>query len=64
MKDKKNIKWATSLFDSLIKEFSDTIAKISDDREKDLREMINNCEEIKLFKFEENKKEDIKKKTK
>jgi hypothetical protein len=46
MKDKKDIVWSNNLFEKLIKEYSDVILQISEDREKELREMINNCEEI------------------
>lgn len=61
MKDKKNIVWSDSLFDKLIKEYADVIIKISEDREKELKEMIDNCEEIKLFKFEDRHLKDKKK---
>lgn len=63
MKDKKDIVWSDNLFDKLIKEYANVILKISDDREKAIREMINNYEEIKLFKFEDRHLEDKKKLT-
>ncbi|MDD3663090.1 MAG: hypothetical protein PHT84_04455 [Candidatus Pacebacteria bacterium] len=63
MKDKKDIVWSDNLFDKLVKEYANVILKISDDREKAIREMINNCEEIKLFKFEDRHLEDKKKLT-
>ena len=61
MKDKKDIVWSNNLFEKLIKEYSDVILQISEDREKELREMINNCEEIKLFKYEDRHLKDKKK---
>jgi hypothetical protein len=63
MKDKKDIVWSNNLFEKLIKEYSDVILQISEDREKELREMINNCEEIKLFKCEDRHLKDKKKLT-
>ena len=63
MKDKKDIVWSNNLFEKLIKEYSDVILQISEDREKELREMINNCEEIKLFKYEDRHLKDKKKLT-
>jgi len=63
MKDKKDIVWSDNLFDKLVKEYANVILKISNDREKAIRKMINNCEEIKLFKFEDRHLEDKKKLT-
>jgi len=50
---KEKVKWGDDLFTKLIKDYEDVIFKISEDREKSIRESLENCEEVKLFKFED-----------
>lgn len=56
---KEKVKWGDDLFTKLIKDYEDVIFKISEDREKAIRESLENCEEVKLFKFEDTSKKKV-----
>ena len=56
---KEKVKWGDDLFTKLIKDYEDVIFKISEDREKSIRESLENCEEVKLFKFEDEGKKKV-----
>ncbi len=55
----EKVKWGDDLFTKLIKDYEDVIFKISEDREKAIRESLENCEEVKLFKFEDTSKKKV-----
>jgi hypothetical protein len=56
---KEKVKWGDDLFTKLIKDYENVIFKISEDREKAIRESLENCEEVKLFKFEDTSKKKV-----
>jgi len=52
----KDINWGNDMFTKMVKEYGKKINLISERVEKELMDMLNNCEEIDLFKKDLDKK--------
>lgn len=52
----KDINWENDMFTKMVKEYGKKINLISERVEKELMDMLNNCEEIDLFKKDLDKK--------
>ena len=52
----KDINWENDMFTKMVKEYGKKINLISEHVEKELMDMLNNCEEIDLFKKDLDKK--------
>jgi len=52
----KDINWGNDMFTKMVKEYGKKINLISERVEKELTDMLNNCEEIDLFKKDLDKK--------
>lgn len=51
-----DVKWGNDSFTKMVKEYGNKIELISQRVEEELKELLNNCEEINLFKKELDKK--------
>ncbi len=51
-----DIKWGNDNFTKMVKEYGEKIELVSRRVEEELKELLNNCEEINLFKKELDKK--------
>jgi len=52
----KDINWENDMFTKMVKEYGKKIDLISERVEKELADMLNNCEEIDLFRKDLDKK--------
>ncbi len=52
----KDINWGNDMFTKMVKEYGEKIELVSRRVEEELKELLNNCEEINLFKKELDKK--------
>jgi len=51
-----DIKWGNDNFTKMVKEYGNKIELISQRVEEELKDLLNNCEEVNLFKKELDKK--------